>query len=285
MESRPLGHLRLDMAKAEMVLAMLLEGMAINAVVRLTGVSKGAILNLIELVGPRCASLLKERIHHQPVKDVQVDEMWGFVQCKDRTRERLKKGEEVGDAWCFTAIERHSKLLLCYRVGKRGSTDTWEFIDDLREATTGRFQLTTDGFTAYTSSVPLVFGFDVDFAQMVKKFYSPKERYTHKRYSPSAITGIDVTQGCGTPDRDRVCTSHVERGNLSIRMHVRRLTRLTNAFSKKWENHDSMLAIFFAWYNWCRKHMTLKTTPAVAAGLTDHVWSVRELLAEAAGCC
>jgi len=216
------------------------------------------------------------------VQDVQADEMWGFIQCKEKTRKRLNKGDENGDAWAFVAMERHTKLVLTWHLGKRTGLDCWEFIDNLREATSGRFQMTTDGFRSYGEAVPLVFDFDIDFAQMIKKFYGPvAEKPAHKRYSPSAIIGIDVTKGCGNPEDHRVCTSHIERQNLTMRMSMRRLTRLTNGYSKSWEHHEAMLGLYFAWYNFARVHSTIKTSPAVASGLASRFWTIRELLNEA----
>ncbi len=187
-------------------------------------------------------------------------------------------GNDCGDAYTFLAIERDTKLILAWHVGRREPEDTAWFSEKLRIATTGRFQLSTDGFKPYCTAIPEAFSGNIDFAQLVKIYGRPRDAKAETRYSPAEISGIRKHEMWGHPDMDQVCTSHVERGNLSIRMGVRRMTRLTNAFSKKWENHEAHLAIWFLYYNFCRVHATLRTTPAVAAGLTDHVWSISELL-------
>jgi len=220
---------------------------------------------------------MKDTIHDVPVSEVQADEIWGFVGCKHKTKKRLGKGEAFGDAYCFTAVERHTKLLLAWHLGKRSGDDTMQFATKLKSATSGRFQLTTDGYREYQFAMPAAM-MRIDFAQLVKIFGKVKSNEAAVRYSPGPITGTKVKNVLGNPDRDKVCTSHAERHNLTIRMQVRRMTRLTNGFSKKWENHEAALALFFAAYNFCRVHMTLKTTPAVATGLADHVWNVEELL-------
>jgi IS1 family transposase len=184
----------------------------------------------------------------------------------------------VGDAWCFVGMDRESKLVLAWHLGKRSTEATVIFAAKLGEATRGRFQLSTDGFKPYQTAVPVIFGNSIDFAQLVKTYASNPERTSEARYSPGEVIDVKAYARTGTPDMDRVCTSHAERQNLSMRMTIRRLTRLTNAHSRKWANHSAALALYFAYYNFCRVHGTLKTTPAVAAGLTDHTWSVAELL-------
>jgi IS1 family transposase len=232
-------------------------------------------------VGRRALTYWRERMQNLPAMDVEVDEIWGFVGCKEKTRQRQHYGEEYGDAYCFTAIERSSKLLLAWHLGRRTGNDTVLFAENLRRAVTGRCQLTADGFHPYENAIPAVFGGQVDFAQLIKIYgKTPEGRGT--RYSPAAILDVRMHSVCGYPDMAMVSTSHIERHNLSIRMAVRRMTRLTNAFSKKWENHQYHLALFFLYYNFCRVHMTLKTTPAVAAGLVTETWSVERLLGDMA---
>ena len=187
-------------------------------------------------------------------------------------------GEEFGDAYCYTALERNTKLLLAWHLGKRSVNDTWHFARKLKNATGGRFQLTTDGYTPYRTEMPCALGGRIDFAQLIKIFGPVKGNEAAVRYSPGNIMGTDVKVIAGNPDKDHICTSHAERHNLTIRMQMRRLTRLTNGFSKKWENHEAALALFFAYYSFFRVHSTIKTTPAVKARLTDHVWNVKELL-------
>jgi IS1 family transposase len=247
---------------------------------RLTGASKATILNLLCLMGQRCEDLLLNRIKDMPVEDVQVDEVWGFVAMKEKTRDRnCPDAVGVGDAYCFTGIERNSKLILAWHVGRREATEAHEFVDKLRYATTGRFQVTTDGFKPYRRAIPNGLT-GVDFAVLVKT-YATKDDH---RYSPGEVSGTIKEPCCGNPDEAKICTSHVERHNLTIRMQSRRMTRLTNAFSKKWSNHIASFALFFAFYNFCRPHQTLtqnagcKTTPAMAAGLEDHPWTLRELV-------
>jgi IS1 family transposase len=219
--------------------------------------------------------------------------MWGFVSCKERTRERRGYGDEKGDAWCFVAIERQNKMVLAWHLGKRTPEDTLAFADKLRHATRGRFQLTTDGFRPYRTAIPEAFGRTVDFAQLIKVYHTPQPEGGETRYSPGEVVDSYSVIAIGAPDEALICTSHAERQNLTMRMTIRRLTRLTNAHSKKWENHGAALALYFAYYNYCRPHTTLtemtweegrtmrKTTPAMAAGLADHVRSVTELLGRA----
>jgi IS1 family transposase len=259
---------------------MLLEGNSIRSVERLTGVYRGTIIAAMVASGQKCQRFMESTIHLVPVNDVQADEIWSFVGCKEKTRERLGHSFEMGDCYTFTAIERNTKLILAFHVGKRCPEDTLAFADKLWHATSGKFQLTTDGYRPYLTAIPYVFGRQLDYATLVKVYGEPTEDEC-RRYSPPRIIEVIPTPMSGNPDPDRICTSHVERSNLTLRMQIRRLTRLTNGFSKKWENHEAALALFFAYYNWCRVHMTLKTTPAKEAGLTDHVWSVQELLANA----
>lgn len=276
---RPLGDMRIPADRAVFCLRLLLEGNSIRSVERLTRTHRDTIMRLVVLVGQRCQAFLEKAVHKVQVSEVQADEIWGFVGCKKKTADRLGYGEEFGDAYCYTAIERHTKLLLAWRLGKRSVGTTNEFACKVQHATAGRFQLTTDGYHPYREAMLLALGGRIDFAQLKKVYASVSGNAAAVRYSPGDIIDIDIRPVCGNPHKDRICTSHAERANLTIRMHVRRMTRLTNAFSKKWENHEAALGLFFAYYNFCRVHSTIKTTPAVKAGLTDHVWSVKELLA------
>ena len=278
----PEDRRRLSEDRAIFCLRMLLEGTSIRSVERLTGIHRDTILAAFVDAGERCQRFLDETMQDIPVEDVQADEIWAFVGCKEKTRERNNYAEYFGDAYCFTAIERSSKVIIAWHLGKRSSEDTWLFAEKLNRATNGRFQLTTDGFTPYRTAIPSTFGQRVDFAQLVKVYAIPEGE--ERRYSPPEVVSATPTVCRGNPDPNRICTSHIERSNLTIRMTVRRLTRLTNAFSKKWENHEAALALFFAFYNFCRPHQTLteemgyRCTPAKRAGLTDHVWTVEELL-------
>jgi transposase-like protein/IS1 family transposase len=278
--ARPLGSMRLEMDKALQCLQLLVEGMSVRATMRVTGVNRNTILDLLALMGERCERLLKTRLVDIPVRDVQCDEVWGYVFCKEAKRSRDYTDQaEIGDAYCFIGMERTTKLILAWHLGRRTSDDAHEFAFKLACATSGEFQVTTDGFTPYRSAIPLELD-GVAFATLVKE-YATKDDH---RYSPGEVTGTIKTPCCGNVDPDRICTSHVERGNLTVRMQDRRMTRLTNAFSKKWANHHASMALHFAYFNYCRPHMTLtkeagaKTTPAMATGLEDHVWTLRELV-------
>lgn len=281
-ESRSADGRRLPFDRAVFCLRLLLEGTSIRAVERLTGVHRDTILSVFVDAGERCQRFLEETIRDVPVEDVQADEIWAFVGCKEKTRERNNYAEYFGDAYCFTAIERSTKLMVAWHLGKRSPEDTWLFAEKLSRATNGRFQLTTDGFTPYLTAIPGTLGTRVDFARLVKVYAIPEGE--ERRYSPPKVVSAIATVCSGHPNVNRICTSHVERSNLTIRMTVRRLTRLTNAFSKKWENHEAAMALFFAFYNFCRPHQTLteemkyRCTPAMRAGLADHVWLVDELL-------
>jgi transposase-like protein/IS1 family transposase len=278
--TNPLGTMRLDMDSALKVLQLLLEGMSVRATSRVTGVNRNTILDLLIHVGDHCELFLEERIANIPVKDVQCDEVWGYCFCKEKTRAKKYPDEGgIGDAYCFMGMERSTKLILAWHLGRRTAEDTYEFAFKLSHATTGQFQCTTDGFTPYQTAIPMLG--NVDFATLVKQ-YATKDDH---KYSPGEVTGTVKTPCCGNPDPAKICTSHVERGNLTVRMQDRRMTRLTNAFSKKWENHRASMALHFAYFNFCRPHMTLtknadgeKTTPAMAAKLETRVWTLRELV-------
>jgi transposase-like protein/IS1 family transposase len=280
---RPLGQMRLPKNRAVLCLKMLLEGNSIRTAERLTGTNRNTILRLLETVGARAQYFWVKAMRGLPAQNVQADECWGFVAMKEKTRLQKHRNGDCGDAYTFLAIERDTKLILAWHVGRRELEDTEWFSEKLRVATSGRFQLTTDGFKPYCTAIPEAFSGNIDFAQLVKTYGKPRsEPKSEARYSPAEITGIRKREMWGHPDMDQVSTSFVERANLSIRMGVRRMTRLTNGFSKRWENHEAHLAIWFLYYNFCRVHATLKTTPAVAAGLTSQVWSVDRLLDELA---
>jgi len=281
--ARPLDEMRLPLDKALLCLQLLTEGNSIRATVRISGVAKGTVTALLVNVGERCESFLSEKLQAVQAADVQADEIWGFVAMKEKTRTRQNvAADDVGDAYCFVGIERTSKLVLAWYLGKRDRVSTEAFLEDVKSATRGRIQLSTDAFRPYRPAVSLVFeDRPIDYAQVVK-VYATKDDH---RYSPGEVVGTEKTACCGDPDPDKICTSHVERHNLSMRMQNLRLTRLTNAFSKKWENHQAALGLYFAVYNFVRPHGTLtkeaggvKTTPAMKAGVTDHPWTLLELL-------
>jgi IS1 family transposase len=215
--------------------------------------------------------------------DIQCDEVWSFVGKKEKTAFFDGSADGCGDAYIFTAIERNTKLMFCFHVGRRTGEDAALFADKLALCCSDsiRPHVSTDGYNPYHTAIPSAFGNNVDHGMLIKQYASPAGK-GQQRYSPATIIGAKHYQNAGTSKPGQICTSHVERSNLTIRMQNRRFTRLTNAFSKKWENHQLMFALFVAWYNFCRPHMTLKTTPAVAAGLASEGWSVERLLAKSA---
>ncbi|MBI3662179.1 MAG: IS1 family transposase [Acidobacteria bacterium] len=256
----------------------MIEGLSVRSTERLTGIHRDTILRILQTVGEKCETLLSERICKISVSEVQCDELWGFVGCKEKHKSD-ESPDTFGDAYCFVAIERNTKLVLAWHLGRRTSRDTEAFTEKIDAATTGRFQITTDGFSAYPDAISLSLGTRVDFAQLIKVYGSLADG--EHRYSPPDVIDAIAVLRIGRPSPRRICTSHIERQNLTMRMCIRRLTRLTNGFSKKWENLKATLALYFAWYNFCRVHQTLRVTPAMQTGLTEHVWTIEELLSAA----
>jgi len=274
-----LGSMRISIEKAEMCLQLMLEGMSIRSIQRITGLHQETILDLLVLAGDRCRDLMNKRIKGVAVKDVEADEIWGFVRMKKRTKLRKEVADpQVGDAYTFVAIERNSKLILTWHLGDRDTPNTEAFTEKLNRATSGHFQLTTDGHATYPDAVSYSLGTRVDYAQLIK-VYGHDDREGEQKYSPPEVVETVTKPLIGSPDPRRICTSIVERSNLSMRTSIRRLTRLTNAFSKKWENLHAMLSLYFAYYNFCRIHSSIRCTPAMESGITGHVWTLRELLA------
>lgn len=273
-----MGNMTIPMDKAILSLQLLVEGTSVRTTERITGLHRDTILRLLVLVGEKCERLMARLIVNVPVKDVQCDEIWGFVGKKEKgTTVEERKESGFGDAYTFVAIERTTKLVLNFALGRRDQKTTNLFIEGLRRATsTGTFQLTTDGYNAYPPAVSLSLSDRASFAQLVKVYAAPRER--EQRYSPGDVVECVPVPVFGTPQAERICTSHVERQNLTMRMQMRRLTRLTNGFSKKRENLWAALCLHFAYYNFCRVHQTLRVTPAMEAGITDHVWTISEML-------
>jgi transposase-like protein/IS1 family transposase len=260
-----------------MALKLLVEGCSVRSVERLTGIRRDSIIDLLLIAGERCERLMDRLIQDVPVSDVQADEIWSFVGKKER-RKKMDDDEILGDSYCWVAIEARTKLVLTFVVGKRTAKDAYEFTRKLRQATseTKRFQLTTDGLQAYIPAVDLNLSDRCDYAQLIKIYTSPREG--EQRYSPGEVVEAVPVVISGSPNKYRICTSHVERQNLTMRMQIRRLTRLTNAFSKKFESHKAAIALHFAYYNFCKLHQTLRVTPAMEAGITDRVWTISEVL-------
>jgi IS1 family transposase len=262
------------------VLAALVEGNSIRSTERMTGVHRDTILRLLVEVGERCLTILEARAQGFHCRLIQADEIWTFCWKKEQ---RIKPDEpynpEIGDQYVFVALDPDSKFIPTFQVGKRDTENAHKFTGALRTCLNGngRIQLTTDGFRAYLTAVEEAFGSEVDYAQLVKTYGA--EPAGDGRYAPPHVTEVTPTVINGNPDPARICTSHVERQNLTMRMMMRRFTRLTNAFSKKLANLKAALALHFAYYNFCRVHATLRVTPAMAAGVADHVWGLEELLA------
>jgi len=275
-QPKPLDDMRLPLEKAVLVLRLLVEGTSVRSVERITGVHRDTILRLLVLAGEKCEKLMGRLIVNVHVKDVQADEIWGFIGKKQKAVE-VDDDPNFGDAYTFVAIERHSKLVLNFALGKRNQAATDAFIEGLRAATSSQeFQITTDGFAPYVPAIDNTLSDRCDFAQLIKVYRATAEG--ERRYSPAEVVSTETVPVLGHPDPERICTSHVERQNLTMRMMIRRLTRLTNAFSKKWENLWAALCLHFAFYNFCRIHRTIRVTPAMEAGIADRAWEIEDLL-------
>jgi transposase-like protein/IS1 family transposase len=274
---RTLDSMYVPADRAALAVQLLIEGNSIRSTERITKLDRNTIMRLLVLAGQRCESLMNSRMRNVRSRYLQIDEIWTYVQKKNR---HVRKGDspEVGDQWVFVAIDAETKLVPAFHVGKRHLEDTRSFLWDLYGRIEGRTQITTDGLHHYTAGVPDAFGLDVDFAQLVKLFGEWGQSDANARYSPSPIVEVISKVRTGDPDPAHISTSHVERQNLTMRMAIRRFTRLTNAFSKKLANLKAAVALHFAYYNFCRIHQTLRVTPAMEAGLTDHVWTISELL-------
>ena len=269
---------RLSTQKREQVVAALVEGNSIRATCRMTGVSKNTVTKLLSDLGLVC-SIYQDRVMRDlPCERIQCDEIWSFVGMKQKNVPTEKRGEfGYGDVWTWVALDADTKLVPSFRIGSRDAADAHEFMLDLAKRLRNRVQLTTDGLNHYLSAVPRAFGDDIDYAQLVKIYGS--DGGTAGRYSPPVCLGAIPETINGSPEESKISTSYVERQNLTMRMSMRRFTRLTNAFSKKVENLAAAVSLHFMYYNFCRPHKSLDgATPAMAAGLTDHVWRLSELI-------
>jgi IS1 family transposase/transposase-like protein len=272
-----LDGMYLPIDKAELALSFLLEGNSISTVERVTAVHHTTILKLLVLAGDKCERIMAEKVRNVPVRDVECDEVWSYVGKKQK-RVRPEDSPLLGDCYVWVGIERHSKLVLNITMGKRDQSTCDVFVEGLRHATARTpFQITTDGFAPYRSAITTTLHDRLTgFAQLIKVYRASQEG--EARYSPAEVASTEVVPIMGQPDHERICTSIVERSNLSLRMGLRRFTRLTNAFSKSFTHHWAAVILWYCWYNFGRVHKTLRCTPAMAAGIADHVWSVRELL-------
>ncbi|HWR36837.1 MAG TPA: IS1 family transposase [Clostridia bacterium] len=276
----------LNEQRGMMAIQLLVEGCSVRTAERITGIHRDAILRLMLLAGMRCEVMIDARIRNVPVTDVQADEIWGFIGKKEGHKRPDEYADDtIGDCYCWVAMDRPTKLILAFVVGRRTLDNAFTLMAKVRQASSEktRFQLTTDGLRSYPAAVDEMLMDRCDFAQLIK-FYSHPQEDEH-RYSPAEVVEAVPVVVSGNPDPKHICTSHIERQNLTMRMQIRRLTRLTNGFSKKLENHRAAIALHFAYYNFCRIHGSLRVTPAMEAGITDHVWTLPELLATAAAVC
>jgi IS1 family transposase len=257
------------------VVAALVEGNSIRSTVRMTGVAKNTVIKLVLDLADACAAYHDRNVRNLKVRRLQCDEIWQFVGSKAKNTRPEKKAIGWGDVWTWTGLDADTKLCVSYLVGGRDAGWATEFMEDCASRIRNRVQITTDGHRAYLDAVENAFGADIDYAQLQKIYGASVENET--RYSPARCIGCDMKVVSGNPDPKHVSTSFVERQNLSMRMSIRRFTRLTNAFSKKIENHAAAVAIWFMYYNFCRVHQTLRVTPAMEAQISNHVWTIEEL--------
>jgi IS1 family transposase len=267
---------KLTRDKQAQVIAALVEGTSINATVRMTGVAKNTILKLLAGLGTACAEYQDKALRSLKCKRIQCDEIWQFCYAKEKNvPEELRDKFGFGDVWTWVAIDADTKLVPSFTLGNRDMETARTFIEDLASRLASRVQLTTDGLKVYLEAVEGAFGADIDFAQLIKIYGASQEE---TRYSPAECIGCETKVISGRPKTEHISTSHIERQNLTMRMGMRRFTRLTNGFSKKVENHAHAIAIHFMHYNFCRVHKTLRVTPAMEAGITDHIWTIEEMI-------
>ena len=270
---------RLSKEKRVQIVSALVEGMSVRATCRMTGATKGTVLKLVADLGEACRAYMDETLRNLPCKRIQADEIWSFCYAKDKNLPASMRGKPgVGSIWTWTAIDADTKLVASFHIGTRDAGCAYEFMSDLASRLRYRVQLTTDGHRAYLSAVDSTIGFhQIDYAMLIKVYGVPKE--DERRYSPPECIGTEVVPVAGDPDPAHISTSYVERQNLTMRMGIRRFTRLTNAFSKKIENHAHSVAIHFMHYNFVRIHQTLRCSPAMEAKVTDRLWSIEDMVA------
>ena len=271
---------RLPIKAQKDILRCLVEGNSVRSTARIAGVNKNTVLKLLVDAGKACSAYQNRVLQNLPCKRIQVDEIWAFVYAKQGNVPRAKHAPtEAGDVWTWTAICADTKLVPSWAIGDRSSETAIEFMDDLRARMADRVQLTSDGHKAYLEAVEGAFGGDIDYAMLVKLYGSDGGVSSEKRYSPAECTGTRKMKVSGKPDDAHISTSYVERQNLTMRMSMRRFTRLTNAFSKKIENHVHSVSFHFMFYNFCRQRKSLDgISPAMAAGVTDHLWEIEDIV-------
>lgn len=259
------------------IVRALVEGCSIRSTSRMTGASKNTITKLLVDLGCACAEYQHRVMRNLTCRRIQMDEIWSFVGCKNKNVEKAKNGG-IGDVWTWVAIDADTKLVPSWLIGSRDSEAAKMFVDDLASRLAHRVQLTSDGLKSYLEAVEGAFGMNVDYAQLVKIYGATKGDSPEKKYSPADCVGCKKLHVTGMPDDAYISTSFSERQNLTMRMGMRRFTRLTNAFSKKIENHGHSVAVHFMYYNFARIHQTLRSTPAMKAGVADHLWSIEEIV-------
>ncbi len=268
---------KLKPEKQKQIIASLIEGNSIRATCRMTDTAKGTVLKLLADVGKVCKEYQDKTLRNLPCKRIQCDEIWSFCYAKEKNVPEDKKDQfGYGDVWTFTAICADSKLVPSWHIGRRDYINARAFMQDLASRLNSRVQLTTDGHRMYLEAVEDAFGSEIDFSQLVKLYGASEEG--EKRYSPAKCIGTQKHKINGNPDNKSISTSYIERQNLTMRMSMRRFTRLTNAFSKKVENLDYAVALHFMYYNFCRIHQTLRITPVMAAGVTDRLWEIEDII-------
>ncbi len=267
---------RTPLARRTQIINCLVEGNSIRSTERMTATHRDTIMRLMVEVGTGCATIANEQMRNLDCRRIQCDEIWTYCRIKQARIPRGTDHTKIGDQWTFVALDPDTKLIPAYRVGKRTASTARVFMADLSERLSNRVQISSDALRHYVEAVDRAFGIDVDYGQIVK-FYDA-EPIGPGRYAPPQVTGVERTVIVGRPDQNHISTSHIERQNLTMRMSMRRFTRLTNAFSKKFENLQAAVALHFAHYNFVRLHKTLRVTPAMAANVTDRVWSLEELV-------
>jgi IS1 family transposase len=268
---------RLDRQKQAQIIAALVEGTSIRATCRMTGAAKGTVLKLLADVGKACSEYQGKMFRNLPCTKIQCDEIWAFCYAKDKNVPEDKQDKfGYGSVWTFTALCADTKLVPTWYIGNRDLTCATAFMKDLSKRLANRVQLTTDGHVMYLDAVPRAFGKEIDYSQLIKIYGNNPE--SEIRYSPAQCTGVRAKEVIGYPEGKYVSTSYVERQNLTMRMNMRRFTRLTNAFSKKVDNLGYAVALHFMYYNFCRIHQSLRVTPAMKAKVTDHLWEIEDIL-------
>ena len=271
----------LDKDKQITIIGALAEGNSIRSIERMTGVHRDTIMRLGVRIGQGCTSLMDDKMRNLPCTRLEMDEIWGFIGKKDR---HVREGDDpqFGNVWTFCVIDADTKLVPAFRVGQRDEATAMAFVRDVADRMRNRVQISTDGLRAYVDAIERSFGADVDYGQIIKTYGVETSIQPQRRYSAPEITTVQKKAICGRPDFELISTSYIERLNATTRLHMKRLTRLTHAFSKKRVNFEAAVGLHFAYYNFVRRHNTLRMTPAMAAGVTSTFWSVGDLLEAAA---